>query len=142
MISQRMKRLALNFLICDREGHFVSFLLDFLTMLFREEYHHKIIHLDRINILQLASLPHRSTDTDHDILKYHKMSFLLYFQKLNYSQISFQRIFFRIYDLPSPLEKSGVACLDSCELQPRSLISIGGMKTPTGHRDSAFSGLI
>lgn len=44
--------------------------------------------------------------------------------------------------LPSPFEKSGVICLDSRELYPRSLISIGGMKTPTGHRDSAFSGLI
>lgn len=43
---------------------------------------------------------------------------------------------------PSPSEKSGVVCLDSCELYPRSLISTGGRKTPTGHRDSAFSGLM
>lgn len=67
-----MKMLALNFLIYDHEDRFVFFLLDFLTMLFREEYHHKIIHLDHKDILQLALLPHRSTDTDHDILKYHK----------------------------------------------------------------------
>lgn len=65
-----MKKLASNFLICDREGRFVFFLLDFLAMLFREEYHHKIIHLDHKDILQLALLPRRSTDTDRDILKY------------------------------------------------------------------------
>lgn len=67
-----MKKLASNFLICDREGRFVFFLLDFLAMLFREEYHHKIIHLDHKDILQLALLPRRSTDTDRDILKYRK----------------------------------------------------------------------
>lgn len=64
-------RSALNFLICDREGRFVSFLLGFSTVLFHVEYHHKTARLDYIDILQPALLPHQSIDTDRDILKYY-----------------------------------------------------------------------
>lgn len=42
--------------------------------------------------------------------------------------------------LPSPFEKSGVTCrpCESCELNPKSLTSIGPTKTPTGQSSSAF----